>query len=74
MTNEQHGRMMALVDRFSKEKIGVAPFLAGFLSGAQDAHKAFDCPPFTTTTTDAADDASASDIAASDDSKTNGGE
>lgn len=44
---EQHDRMMALIDRFEKEKIGVAPFIAGFFSATLDGNKALGCVPFT---------------------------
>ena len=38
---------MVLIDRFQKENIGVAPFIAGFLSASLDEHHALGCPPFT---------------------------
>lgn len=39
--------MMALIDRFEQEKIGVAPFIAGFFSATLDGNKALGCVPFT---------------------------
>ena len=45
--NEQHDRMMVLIDRFEKDNIGVAPFIAGFFSATLDGNKALGCVPFT---------------------------
>ena len=59
VTNEQLERMMEVVDRSQKNDIGVAPFIAGFLSAAQDEHKAFGCPAFTSKATDASVNVSA---------------
>ena len=52
--NEQHERMMVLIDRFQSEKIGVAPFIAGFLSATLDGNKGLGCPPFAKTAADEA--------------------
>lgn len=47
VVNDQHGRMMELVNKFEAESIPVAPFIAGFLSATLDGHAALSCPPFT---------------------------
>lgn len=52
--NGQHERMMVLVNRFETDKIGVAPFIAGFLSATLDGHKGLGCPPLTGPATEAA--------------------
>ncbi len=45
---------MVLVNRFETDKIGVAPFIAGFLSATLDGHKGLGCPPLTGPATEAA--------------------
>ena len=52
--DEQHGRMMVLIQGFQSKNIGVAPFLAGFLSATLDGNKGFGCPPFAQTAADEA--------------------
>ena len=52
--NEQHERMMELVNRFEAENISVAPFIAGFFTATLDGHSALSCPPFTGPATEAA--------------------
>ncbi|KAL9069040.1 MAG: hypothetical protein Q9161_005798 [Pseudevernia consocians] len=52
--NEQHERMMVLVNRFEADHIGVAPFIAGFLSATLDGHKGLGCPPLTGPATEVA--------------------
>ena len=45
---------MVLVNRFEAEHIGVAPFIAGFLSATLDGHKGLGCPPLTGPATEVA--------------------
>ena len=52
--NDQHERMMVLVNRFGEEHIAVAPFIAGFLSATLDGHTGLGCPPLTGPATEAA--------------------
>ena len=60
--NEQHGRMMVLINRFQKDSISVAPYIAGFVSATVDGNKGLGCPPFTPSAADApVDSASAAD-------------
>lgn len=47
VVNEQHERMMLLVNGFEANNIGIAPFIAGFLSATLDGNKALGCSPFT---------------------------
>ncbi len=50
--NDQHERMLELIDRFQKDNIGVAPFISGFLSATLDEKNALGCGPFTGTAAD----------------------
>ena len=47
VVNDQHERMMVLINKFDTEGIAVAPFIAGFLSATLDGNKALSCPTFT---------------------------
>lgn len=53
VVNDQHERMMELVNKFEAEKIPVAPFIAGFLTATEDGHGALSCLPFTGPATEA---------------------
>lgn len=50
--NRQLETMMAQVNKFQKNNIGVAPYIAGFLSAAQDGHKALGCAAVASKTID----------------------
>lgn len=54
VVNDQHERMMVLVNKFVADKIGIAPYIAGFLSATLDGQKGLGCPPFTGPATEAA--------------------
>ena len=41
--NGQLETMTAQVNKFQKNNIGIAPYIAGFMSAAQDGHQAFGC-------------------------------
>ena len=62
VVNDQHERMMVLVNRFEAEHIVIAPFIAGFLSATLDGQRGLSCPPFSGPASEAAaasgDDAS----------------
>ena len=44
--------MVVLIERFQKDEISIAPFLAGFLSATVDANKGLGCPAFTASMAD----------------------
>lgn len=67
--NEQHERMMALVNRFEADKISVAPFIAGFLSATFDGNKGLKCPAFTGSATEAGQSSTSSSNDSTSDSK-----
>ena len=54
VVNEQHERMMKLINGFDGREIGIPPYLAGFLSATIDGHTALLCPPFSGPATDVA--------------------
>ena len=54
VVNDQHERMMKLINGFDASEIGIAPYLAGFLSATIDGHTALLCPPFSGPATDVA--------------------
>ena len=64
--NEQHERMMKLINGFDASEIGIAPYLAGFLSATIDEHAVLLCPPFSGPATDVAVAAKYSGASASD--------
>ena len=66
VVNEQHERMMKLINGFDSSEIGIAPYLAGFLSATIDGHAALSCPPFSGPATDVAVAAKYAGASASD--------
>lgn len=50
--NGQLETMTAQVNKFQKNNIGVAPYIAGFMSAAQDGQQAFGCAAGASKTTD----------------------
>ena len=54
VVNDQHERMMKLINGFDGREIGIPPYLAGFLSATVDGHAALLCPPFSGPATDVA--------------------
>lgn len=50
--NGQLKTMTAQVNKFQKNNIGIAPYIAGFLSAAQDGHKALGCGAVDSNTID----------------------
>ena len=47
VVNEQHERMMELVNKFQGEDITIAPYITGFLSATVDGNVGLGCPPFS---------------------------
>ena len=51
--NEQHERMMELINAFAADDIPIAPFISGFFTAAVDQNKGIGCLPFTGPATEA---------------------
>lgn len=63
---------MQLINGFDAGDIGIAPFLAGFLSATVDGHTALLCPPFSGPATEVAVAAKYNGTSASNDENRNG--
>ena len=53
VVNEQHERIMVMVNNFEAENISVAPYIAGFLTATLDGLEGLGCHAFTGPATEA---------------------
>ena len=63
---------MKLMNGFDAKDVGIAPYLAGFLSATVDGHAALLCPPFSGPATEVAVAAKYDRASASDDAQRDG--